>query len=848
MTQTEVKEIADELMKGLKAIHDEDTLVSIRAIGENFASTGVYDDTKKMLRDVFEADRSGEFKGIYWNLNSFTTSGKLKITNALRVGNPSIENSDVTRRCWIPIDVDPNSPKGLPATDEESGHTRTAVDSIVEMLRDTQQWPDPIILFTGNGYQAFYPADLPNTDEATALVNGLLKMLDAAFTDDKASIDLKVSDPSRCTKFPGTMSRKGTEQLGRPHRRSRLISVPPITRRLAIDDLKKMEHLFPGDLGKPRSRKGEEPNENRLIEWVEGHLPNGVVSKVKRLDKATLFELEKCPFNPDHVRTARIVLFPTGGAHFGCFHNSCQDKNWPKLVKEFDPDGDCRKVVGSSAKNRNEFSELRQKLDLFRDQFSETFVRLPSTRGHRTLHVDSTEVRQYFTNELDERDGSPPSQDVVNRLIAATDAKARFHGQERAVFRRVGHHCGSVYVDLYDDAGTAVEINPDGWKLTESSPVLFEASGNAIPLPKPVRGGSLDLLRKYLVTINDEDFGWILGWLISCFSPDSPYPILCIEAESGHGKSTLNKMLKSLIDPSIEKEAGGIPRESQDMAVAAWNNFLLAFSNVSSVSAEQADMLCLMSTGGCFRSRTLYTQRGETSYPFKRPVLLDGIGFIPNRADFIGRLLQAHPQPFAAGALSTERKLWRQFEEDRPLILGALYSAVSSSLRHVEEDVPDLPRMADFFTFVRGAQIDGHFPKGIDFIGGYSHHVVENTLDGLIDSPILLGLQQILSATPNYENSATSFLSALREMFPKSDLPIASKLMGELRRLSPALDALGISWTGGRNGKGSKYTFTRSDEQGAPSESHKPSDAELRESMGMGDSAPTYELAAATAR
>jgi hypothetical protein len=66
------------------------------------------------------------------------------------------------------------------------------------------------------------------------------------------------------------------------------------------------------------------------------------------------------------------------------------------------------------------------------------------------------------------------------------------------LFLRVADHDGRIYLDLADEQWRAVEIDSTGWRVIGDPPVRFRRRGSMRPLPVPVRGGSLDTLRKYL--------------------------------------------------------------------------------------------------------------------------------------------------------------------------------------------------------------------------------------------------------------------------------------------------------------------------------------------------------------
>jgi len=55
------------------------------------------------------------------------------------------------------------------------------------------------------------------------------------------------------------------------------------------------------------------------------------IEREKPWEGGTLWILAECPFGPEHHGSAHIKQPAHGGISFGCFHNSCQDKDWAAL-------------------------------------------------------------------------------------------------------------------------------------------------------------------------------------------------------------------------------------------------------------------------------------------------------------------------------------------------------------------------------------------------------------------------------------------------------------------------------------------------------------------------------------
>ena len=56
----------------------------------------------------------------------------------------------------------------------------------------------------------------------------------------------------------------------------------------------------------------------------------------------------------------------------------------------------------------------------------------------------------------------------------------------------------------------------------------------------------------------------------------------------------------------------------KELPLAAANQYLLAFDNLSGISKEGSDLLCVVSTGGVMTARKLYTNSEEEIVDLKK--------------------------------------------------------------------------------------------------------------------------------------------------------------------------------------------------------------------------------------
>ncbi len=278
---------------------------------------------------------------------------------------------------------------------------------------------------------------------------------------------------------------------------------------------------------------------------------------------------------------------------------------------------------------------------------------------------------------------------------------------------RVAAHEDVVYVDLCRDDWRCVRIDASDWRVIESKdcPVHFYRTQGMRELPEPTPGGSINALRR-LINVENQD-SWILlvSWLVGCLMPTGAYPILAICGEHGSCKSTATTLLHELIDPS-KASLRSEPGSARDLMIAAQNNFVLSFDNVSHLPRWLSDGFCRLATGAGFASRELYANTEETLIEARRPVMLNGIEELTTAADLADRTLMVSLASLT-GPRKTDEDVKAEYRAAQPSILGALYDAVSVALaRRQSVSRKDLPRMADFAVWANAAEPGLGLPPG----------------------------------------------------------------------------------------------------------------------------------------
>lgn len=423
---------------------------------------------------------------------------------------------------------------------------------------------------------------------------------------------------------------------------------------------------------------------------------------------------------------------------------------------------------------------------------------------HRETHpIRSRGFRRWLVRNYFERCARPPSAQALQDALGLLEARAQFDGAEREVHIRVAKHGGAIYVDLANEDWEAVEISAGGWRVipSEAAPVRFRRPRGMLPLPMPARGGSIEGLRRFVNVGGDDPAGWrlLVAWLVQALRPVGPYPVLILQGEQGSAKSTAERLLRFLVDPSTAPLRTA-PRNEHDLVIAANNSWCVAFDNISKLPPWCSDALCRLSTGGGFSARELFTDAEEVLFDATRPVILNGITDIATRPDLLDRALVVTLPPIPEEDRTSEAELLRNFDRERSAILGALFDAVSGALGAVDDvRLERLPRMADFALWATAAEGALGWEPGA-FLRAYSGNRGEAAEIALDADPVAAAVLSLMEKRDGWRGTAGELLKTLNGLADEDTRRsiawpgAANALSGRLKRLAPALRGVGIEY------------------------------------------------------
>ena len=280
------------IARWLKYLIDPGTVVELRApevdTGNGFkiAVAGFFDTDHLIDMAVAANMLSTQATGIYFTLNPVEPELLGLYRNRVeRRPRKTSTDADILHRTRILVDIDPQRyslatgrrcPGDLSATDAEKAKACETAERIRADLT-TAGWPEPITIDSGNGFYLVYKVDLAVQDGG--LTQRCLKALATRYDNPGAHVDTRVHNPSRIAKIPGTWARKGDDTEERPHRRSKVLALPPRYEAVPIELLEALGDpaFAPRTAGKSdrilqRSRQAPASGVGSLVERARAYL------------------------------------------------------------------------------------------------------------------------------------------------------------------------------------------------------------------------------------------------------------------------------------------------------------------------------------------------------------------------------------------------------------------------------------------------------------------------------------------------------------------------------------------------------------------------------------------------
>jgi hypothetical protein len=397
---------------------------------------------------------------------------------------------------------------------------------------------------------------------------------------------------------------------------------------------------------------------------------------------------------------------------------------------------------------------------LFRNELNEPYANISFGTHKRSVKIESKDFKSWLSKLIwDKNKKVIPTATRIN-VIETLAAKALCEGKTLSLHNRTAWHDGSLWYDIGD--GKTIVIDKDDWRVETNPPIIFRNFKHQKSQTLPSDEGDATKLLDFINIRDDEKRLVLLVWIISCFIPDFPHPILCIHGPQGSAKTTLCKIIKEIIDPS-QLDVVSFPGKEAELIQQLSHNWCMAYDNVSYISGEQSDILCRAVTGASYSKRSLYTDDEDFIYRYKRCLIINGINELAGKPDLMERSLLVETEPLTGtNSRRRETSIFREFEEARPIILSGIFDCLSKTLQRNKTESESEFRMCDFVSW--GCAISESLGYEASYFKNAYLKILQKQNEEVLNSNLVaVALQSILSIIKKWEGTASSLLVHLEK-------------------------------------------------------------------------------------
>ena len=454
---------------------------------------------------------------------------------------------------------------------------------------------------------------------------------------------------------------------------------------------------------------------------------------------------------------------------------------------------------------------------VFHDDLKQPYAAVPIGEHTEIWSVEGGDFKLWLNGLYYKETRRTIGSDALKQVVSVLSAGAVFDNPDPIKLSvRAAEHDNAFWYDLSNPKWQAVKATAQGWTVEDKPPKLFKRFKHQMAQVTPQAGGDV---RKILEYINIKDNQMLfLCWLISSFVPEIPHAMIVYHGEKGATKSTACSLIKMIIDPSA-LELLTLKSDLGSLAVNLKEHWFLPFDNVSRISADTSDALCMAITGAGIQNRKLYSDADSYVFKYKRCIAVNGINNVAVRPDLLDRSILIELERVPEAERRELSEVLAAFEADRPEILGGILDTLAKAMAiHPTVKLDKLPRMADFarWGYAIAQALGGH---GETFLAEYAANGKIQNSEAIASDPVAILMIEFMRNRKNWDGRISDLFTELIKIAPKHGInprvkgfpTLPTTLSRKLGGIKSNLEAAGIEFEKHSDMRGTNILITNAE-------------------------------------
>lgn len=262
---------------------------------------------------------------------------------------------------------------------------------------------------------------------------------------------------------------------------------------------------------------------------------------------------------------------------------------------------------------------------LFKDQYGAAHAQIHIADHDEILRIENSKFKRHLARLFYEKNRNKVvNSESITNAIQVIQAKAEYEGNTIPLSVRVAWHNDDIYCDMSNEKWQCLKISKQNWEILSHPPYPLFVRFNQTPQAEPDRNFEPDAFEKFLELTNlkqDQDRILLKVYIVSLFVPDIPHAMLILHGEKGSAKSTLQTLIKLLVDPG-KPTLLTVHNDRSELVQQLAHNHVAYYDNLKQTPGWLSDEACKAVTGIGQTKRKLYSDDDDITSNVELRILL----------------------------------------------------------------------------------------------------------------------------------------------------------------------------------------------------------------------------------